>query len=116
MNQDRIIISFPNYINRYSLVAGTIELDIFLLIASVGSFSFILTFLLATKVSLLGFLSSAFVTVVTAFLYSQYKAKNKKGFLLHWLYQRGLYYPHLKGYTGLPKNFLPEGWIREFRD
>lgn len=106
MGRDDIIIEFPDRINRYRLIA-TIEADIFFL--GVGTMIGVLSlswFILGA--SGVGFLMTGTITATVLFLYIQYKEKNKKGFLMHWLYSRGLWRPKYKGYEGLSRNFLPE--------
>lgn len=114
MGRDDIIIQFPDRINRYRLIAA-IEADIFFL--GVGTMIGVLSlssFILGA--SGFSFLITGAITALVLFLYTQYKEKNKKGFLIHWLYSRGLWRPKYKGYEGLSKNFLPEGWTYEFKD
>lgn len=83
-------------INRYRLIA-TIEADIFFL--GVGTMIGVLSlswFILGA--SGVGFLMTGAIMALVLFLYIQYKEKNKKGFLMHWLYSRGLWRPKYKRY------------------
>ncbi|PAF46186.1 hypothetical protein BKH46_08600 [Helicobacter sp. 12S02634-8] len=114
MNRSDIVVEFPDRINRYRLISN-IEADIFM-IAAFSAIGFVTLLFFVTSQPGSSFIMGLGIAGGITYLYIYFKEKNKRGFLIHWLYSRGIYRPKYKGVEGLPKYFLTEGWVHEFND